>query len=245
MPVTVALVRPRNPGNLGSAARAARNFGAALALLDPRCGSDHPDALAYASGAEGTLRGAALLASWEELEKRADVVLALTALRGRKARGLPPAWTWAAARREVAAGRRLVLVFGPERAGLTTEELRRAAGRLSLPASPEFPTLNLAQAVAASLALIASGRSRTAGRRPAAAEPLASAAQLARLTSALRTALAASGYTGRPGGETVVAELSNVLVRGRPTARDVTLWLGALGAFGALRVLPDSGSKPG
>ena len=163
MSVDVLLARTHSPGNLGSAARACKAFGARLLLLDPRADAAHEDAGRSPPGAEDLLDPAPRLSSWEEAEEGASALLALTSLRGRSARGLPPAWSWAAARRVAREGR-LVLAFGPERSGLTTDEVRRAAGRLAFPTRPEFPVLNLAQAVAASLALLAAGRPGRAGR---------------------------------------------------------------------------------
>lgn len=229
MSVDVLLARPHSPGNLGSAARACKAFGARLLLLDPRADAAHEDARAFASGAEDLLDAAPRLASWEEAEEGADALLALSSLRGRSARGLPPAWSWAAARR-AARGGRLVLAFGPERSGLTTDEVRRAAGRLAIPTRPGFPVLNLAQAVAASLALLEAGGPSP---RAAAAEAVpAGTPALRRLREELATTLAASGFLGRD-DDAVLLELLSPLLRARPSPREAELWTGALRKLGA------------
>jgi len=225
MGLLVTLVRTHSPGNLGSAARAARNFGAALALIEPRCGIDHPDALAFASGAEGLLSSAPVLAGWEELERRADRIVALTSLRGRAARGLPPSTAWPRLRTE-ARDQRVALVFGPERGGLRTDELSRCDARLSLPTVPDFPTLNLAQAVAASLALSQTRPGRAAGPTDRAA----TSRELNRLLARWHELLAGAGFPAR-GHSTVLEEVDAFLRRGRPTKREVTLLLGALAAL--------------
>ncbi len=236
--VDVVLVRTHSPGNLGSAARACKAFGARLLLLDPRAEATHEDARAFASGAEDLLASAPRLAGWEEAEEGADAVLALTSLRGRNTRGLPPAWTWAAARRTAGAGR-LVLAFGPERSGLTTEEVRRAAGRLAIPTGPGFPVLNLAQAVAAALALLAAGRAVRIGasgpedaggfgrKAVTDAGEVADARSLRRLRDELAAALLSSGYLGRA-DDAVLPELVSPLLRARLTTREAELWTGAL-----------------
>ncbi len=232
--VDVLLVRTHSPGNLGSAARACKAFGAGLLLLDPRADAAHEDARAFASGAEDLLDGAPRLASWEEAEDGAGAILALTSLRGRVTRGLPPAWSWAAARRTAGSGR-LLLVFGPERSGLTTEEVRRSQGRLALPTRPGFPVLNLAQAVAAALALLESGRSarggRKDGRSPDRDTDAAPIAAHRRLREELATALRASGFLGRE-DDAVLFELLAPLLRARPTGREAELWTGALRKLG-------------
>jgi tRNA C32,U32 (ribose-2'-O)-methylase TrmJ len=225
--VDVLLARPHSPGNLGSAARACKAFGARLLLLDPRADASHEDARAFASGAEDLLDAAPRLSSWDEAEEGASALLALSSLRGRSARGLPPAWTWAAARRAARDGH-LVLAFGPERSGLTTDEVRRASGRLAIPTSPGFPVLNLAQAVAASLALLAAGGSSP---RVATTEAPARAPALRRLREELAAALAASRYLGR-NDDPVLLELLSPLLRARLTTHEAELWTGALRKLG-------------
>ena len=226
--VDVLLARPHSPGNLGSAARACKVFGARLLLLDPRADAAHEDARAFASGAEDLLDAAPRLSSWGEAEEGASALLALSSLRGRSARGLPPAWSWAAARRAARDGR-LVLAFGPERSGLTTDEVRRASGRLAIPTRPEFPVLNLAQAVAASLALLAAGGSSP--RTGMAKDPPAGAPTLRRLREELAGALAASRYLGRD-DDPVLLELLSPLLRARLTTHEAELWTGALRKLG-------------
>lgn len=232
----MVLVRTHSPGNLGSAARACKAFGAGLLLLDPRADAAHEDARAFASGAEDLLDAAPRLAGWEEAEAGADAVLALTSLRGRVARGLPPAWTWAAARRAAREGR-LVLAFGPERSGLTTEEVRRATGRLAIPTGPGFPVLNLAQAVAAALALVAAGRPVRTGAGGSGRRAITDAGEVAdarsqrRLRDELAAALLSSGYLGRD-DDSVLPELLSPLLRARLTRREAELWTGALRKLG-------------
>ena len=225
MGFAVVLVRTHSPGNLGSASRAAKCFGASLALLDPRTDRAHPDALAFASGAEDLLSGAQVLTAWDEIGSLADRVVALSSLRGRAARGLPPATSWPALRTE-AARRTVALVFGPERGGLTREELEACDARISLPTQPAFPTLNLAQSVAAALALGEKAR-KTA---PPEKDDPAPTRDLTRLLTQFHALLANSGYPGKGRSDSVLAELDSLLRRSRPTRREVTVLLGAFAA---------------
>ncbi|HEX7580561.1 MAG TPA: TrmH family RNA methyltransferase [Thermoanaerobaculia bacterium] len=226
MGFVVVLVRTHSPGNLGSASRAAKCFGASFALLDPRADRSHPDALAFSSGAEDLLADAPILTEWEKIGSRADRVVALSSLRGRSARGLPPATSWSSLRAERARCT-VALVFGPERGGLTREELERCDARISLPTSAEFPTLNLAQAVAASLALGQPARKAP----PATTDAPAPSRDLSRLLDQLHQLLASCGYPGKGHSDRVLAELDSFVRRGRPSTREVTLLLGALAAI--------------
>lgn len=225
MGFVVVLVRTHSPGNLGSASRAAKCFGASFALLDPRSDRSHPDALAFSSGAEDLLADAPVLTGWEEIEARADRVVALSSLRGRAARGLPPATSWSSLRAD-ASRRPIALVFGPERSGLTREELELCDARISLPTSAAFPTLNLAQSVAAALAL-----GQPVRKAPSATtDDPAPSRDLSRLLDRLHAHLASCGYPGKGRSEGVRAELDSFVRRGRPSKREVTLLLGALAA---------------
>jgi TrmH family RNA methyltransferase len=229
MPTIVVLVRTHSPGNLGSAARAVRNFGASLLLLDPKADRHHPDARAFASGAEEDLDSAEVLTDWADIGPRVDVLVALTSVRGRAARGLPPALTWPTLRSQLMRGRTCALIFGPERSGLSKDELQECDARLSLPAADAFPTLNLAQAVAASLALSrpSPGRAKNVGP----ADPPAGARDVRRLLETWRSMLDSSGYPGKGRSKEVLAEMDAVFRRARPSQREVSLLLGALAAL--------------
>jgi len=243
MPVLAVLVRTHNPGNIGAAARAAKNFGAELLLVEPRAEILHPDAVAFASGAEDLLRRVKTLAEWDDAAVRADDVIALSSLRGRVSRGLPPPITFEEISSSLRRGRSIALVFGPERGGLTTEELRRCDARLRIEAREEFPTLNLAQSVAIALSRLfpfeAPRRKRgTTGAKGAKSEA-ATAKEMRRLLGSFKETLSLAGYPGRGHSREVLGEIESFLRRGKPTSREVTLLLGALASLSrALGVNP-------
>ena len=228
--IRVVLVRPHSPGNLGAAARAAKNFGAGLVLVDPRADRGHEDARAFASGAEDVLDAAEIAADASRLAETVDLVVALTSARGRVARGLPPRLRWSALRRRIRSGAAVALVFGPERGGLTTDELRRAGARLSIPTEPAFPTLNLSQAVSAALALIAPARPTGTSPSPP-LEPPAPDREVALLLAAAWDALKIANYPGPGHSAAVLFELEALLRRAEPTEREVKLLRGALSAL--------------
>ena len=61
-------------------------------------------------------------------------------------------------------------------------------------------------------------------------EPPAPTKDLRRLLSSLKDTLSLSGYPGRGHSREVIAEIESFVKRGKPTAREVTLLLGALAA---------------
>ncbi len=232
MALRVVLVRTFNPGNIGAAARVAKNFGAEISLLGPRTDPAHPDAISFASGAEDLLRKVKTLANWEDLTSRADDVVALTSLRGRVSRGLPPPTTFKEISSSLRRGKRVTLVFGPERGGLTTEELRLCDARLRIDTRPEFPTLNLAQSMAIALALLSpfeAPRRKRGTSEPE--EPQAATKDVRRLLISFKEVLSSAGYPDRGRSKEVLFEIESFLRRGKPTKREVTILLGAVAAL--------------
>jgi TrmH family RNA methyltransferase len=160
----VVLVAPRVPGNLGSTARAAKNFGVSdVRLVEPACQPDE-ESFRLASGADDVLgamrRHPDLLSAVADF----DVVVATSSLRGRAETRWLTLADLSGFLRALGPAPRLAYVFGPERSGLTEDERSRASATLSVPTDPSFPTLNVATSVAIVLAV-----HRTFG--PATADP--------------------------------------------------------------------------
>ena len=145
----VILVGTQLGENVGTAARAMLNFGLTeLRLVRPKCGWPNVKALNASSGAVEVLNRLEVFESVESATADLHRVFATTA----RPRDLPkPVVTAEAAAREtraaLARGERVGLLFGPERTGLSNDELIYADAVLSIPLNPAFTSLNLAQAV--------------------------------------------------------------------------------------------------
>lgn len=186
----VVLVRPRSPANLGSVARAARNFGVRdLRLVEPAAPVDE-ESRRLASGADPVLDGLRRFPRLEDAVADFDAVVATSSLRGREEqrfltlRGLPDFLA------EIGSAERVAFVFGPERSGLTEAERSRASACLRLPTRPEFPTLNLSHAVAVVLAMASLSEEATPGPE----EPWAPAADVEAAVGHWDRALEAIGF---------------------------------------------------
>jgi len=145
----IVLVRPQMGENIGAAARAMLNFGLdRMRIVGPRDGWPNPKAVAMASGAGRVLDAAGVFDTLPEAIGDCDYVFATTA-RGRELAKpvLSPERAMEQARALVAAGKRVGLLFGPERAGLENEDIARANAIVTVPVNPEFFSLNLAQSV--------------------------------------------------------------------------------------------------
>lgn len=145
----ICLVRPQMGENIGAVARAMLNFGlTSLRLVAPRDRWPNPKAVAVAVGADRVLEQARVEWRIEDAVADATLVLAATA----RPRGMEkPVWGPREAaeklRAAIAAGERPMVLFGPEAAGLESDEVARAEVILTLPVNPGFASLNLANAV--------------------------------------------------------------------------------------------------
>lgn len=146
----VCLVRPQMGENIGAAARAMLNFGlTGLRLMAPRDRWPNPKAQVVAVGADRVLAGARVDWRLEDALADATLVLAATARpRGMQKPVWGPRQAARALRAAIAAGERPVVMFGPESAGLESDEVARADALVTLPVNPAFASLNLANAVA-------------------------------------------------------------------------------------------------
>jgi tRNA/rRNA methyltransferase len=145
----VILVRPQLGENIGAAARAMLNAGLTeMRLVNPRDGWPNEKAVAAAAGAEAVLRDARLFDSTAEAVGDLTRVYATTA---RHREMIKPVVTARQAALELRAAverdERVGLMFGPERAGLTNDDLTLADTLITVPLNPGFSSLNLAQAV--------------------------------------------------------------------------------------------------
>lgn len=143
------LVRPQMGENIGGAARAMWNFGLdRMRVVAPRDGWPNPKAVAMASGAGRLLDEAGLFENVRDAVADCDYVFATTArMRGITKPVMTPERALEHARALVAEGKKVGVMFGPERAGLENEDVVEANAIVTVPVNPEFASLNLAQAV--------------------------------------------------------------------------------------------------
>lgn len=144
---TIVLFEPRNAGNIGSTARAMKNMGLRrLKLVCPT--SLDAECERMAVGAVDVVENAAHFDSLDEALQEEQVIIGTTSSRGRRARRkiyypreiVPRIWHYA--RRQ-----RVAILFGPERRGLSQDQLVGCQYLVMIPGNPSFPTLNLAQSV--------------------------------------------------------------------------------------------------
>lgn len=146
--IRIVLARPIYGGNLGAVCRAMKNMGLSeLTLVQPAADLDFQEAQKYALHAEDVLANRRQCASVQEAVADCAVVAATSGQKGlyrshaKSPRELAPRLLESAREHQVA------LLFGPENHGLSNEEMQFATHIITIPSSPAYSSLNLAQAV--------------------------------------------------------------------------------------------------
>ena len=145
----IILVRPQLGENIGTAARAMLNCGLHhMRIVAPRDGWPNVKALNAASGADEVIGGAEVFVDAASAVADLHTVYATTARNREMAKPvMTPRHAAAEMRASVGAGSRTGVLFGPERTGLSNDEVALADAILEVPLNPAFASLNLAQAV--------------------------------------------------------------------------------------------------
>ena len=119
------LVRPQLGENIGSTARALKNFNIPnLRIVNPRCVWPNQKAIDTSVGAKNILKTTKVYNSLEESIGNLDIVFASTA-RVRKI------------------NKKIGILFGPEASGLSNNELSYADYLVTIPTNKNFSSLNL------------------------------------------------------------------------------------------------------
>ena len=149
MSITVVLVQPQTAGNVGAVCRLMKNFGVSdLVLLDPQCELDE-EARRRAKHAVDVLEASRTVATWDEAVSGCELVVGSTAIRGSERNVLRShIGPRLLGERLAGAKGRVALVLGREGEGLHSDELERCELVVTIPASPEYGTLNISQAAA-------------------------------------------------------------------------------------------------
>ena len=165
----VILVRPQLGENIGMAARAMLNCGLSrLRLVAPRDGWPNVKAQRAASGADIVLDETVVFDSLAEAVADLEHVVGTSARNRELSQRIVTARHAAGEMRDwIGQGETVGILFGPERTGLTNDDMVHADTALSIPLNPQFSSLNIAQAVL----LFGYGWYRLAAVAPAAPGP--------------------------------------------------------------------------
>ena len=226
------LVRPRNPLNIGAAARAMMNFGFEdLVLVAPHEPVWRESRAALK--AQKLLAAARAVPDLSTAIADRTLVIGTSSLSRRKPAESAIALDHLAARwKKRKKTDRVAILFGPEKTGLSNEVLSCCHAIAKIPTSPEFPSMNLGQAVA--VCCYELSRPLRSKQPPAKAPPAGAAVgEVTRLVDEVERVLWAEAGSAS-GPEKVRPEtarklrLRRMLFRWPLSSEDVTLVLGIL-----------------
>jgi tRNA/rRNA methyltransferase len=222
----VVLVGASNPLNIGAAARAMSNFG----FLRLRVVNPYDVAFREAKSAVGA---ASLLASAEEFKNVAEavadctLVIGTTAVRHRELQHPLRRLEYGARliRKELATGR-VALVFGPEKTGLSNDDLSYCHWLMNIPTREQHISMNLGQAVAVCLYELVRDAKKAAPAKKEKVEKRATAGEVERISDGLLEALHLSGYVKAIAVTSTEERVRRMVRRMNLSSRDAELWLG-------------------
>ena len=230
----VVLVSPRNPLNIGAVARAMANFSfSRLTVVAPY--EPHWREARSAVGAPELLQNA------RQAESLAEAVAECTFVAGTGTRThrkpeqrlilLPDAGPVFA--QALATGGRAALVFGPEKHGLTRDDLSYCHVLMEIPTDPHQPSMNLGQAVAVCLYELSRGplappqnHAAIPGQEASRNKQASPSGALDRLASLIEQTMAAAGYSPRAMQPANRHDLRLLLRRLAPSALDTRRMMG-------------------
>jgi len=135
------LVRPQMGENIGSVARAIKNFNIKhLRIVNPRCNWPNQRALVTSVGAKDILKSAKIYSSIEKAIQDLDIIFASSSrIRKVNKRIISVSNLKAKIRKE----RKIGILFGPEASGLSNDEISCADFLVKIPSNKKFSSLNL------------------------------------------------------------------------------------------------------
>ena len=240
--IAIVLVRARNPQNIGAVARAMHDFG----FRTLRIVNEYPVPL---EAARSAIDASAVLAAATEYPTVAEAIADCTLVAGTTAVGerdlQHPLLSLSEAAPKLLAElaeapqresqptpsttRKVALLFGSEKTGLSNEELSHCHLLLTIPmhlhADLRHPSMNLGQAVAVCLYELIRARPIPHIGRPATPS---TAAESDRLLTLFTEVLEASEYTRHHPARSAPADLRRFLLRAQIDRADTVVWMGIL-----------------
>jgi len=145
--IRIVLIGTKHPGNIGAVARAMKTMGLRqLYLVNP---AEFPSnkAIAMSSNADDVLAQAIVVDSLDQALIDCSLVVGTSARQRKLPRPLLTPRPCAELMLKHASSQTVALLFGREDTGLLNEELDRCHYHVTIPANPEYSSLNIAAAV--------------------------------------------------------------------------------------------------
>jgi len=139
------LCRPQLGENIGSSARALKNFNMSnLRIVNPRCVWPNNKALATSVGARNILQSSKIYKSIDESVGDLDIIFASTSRIRKVNKKIISIYDFA---KKIKNRKKVGIVFGPEASGLSNNELNCADYLVTVPTNKNFSSLNLSHSL--------------------------------------------------------------------------------------------------
>ena len=139
------LVRPQMGENIGSVARAIKNFNIKyLRIVNPRCNWPNQKALDTSVGAKDILKSAKIYNSIEKAIGDLDIIFASTSRIRKVNKKIISILDF---KKKFEKKRKIGILFGPEASGLSNDEISYANYLVKIPTNKKFSSLNLSHSV--------------------------------------------------------------------------------------------------
>jgi tRNA/rRNA methyltransferase len=220
------LYKPQSAGNIGAAARALKNMGFGdLRVVAPGPALNSREAVAMAVHAGDVLARATIYPDLAAALADCSIAVGTTSRRGGYRSRAHPLRAAAAELAALAGSNRIAIVFGREDRGLTNRELKLCHRLITIPTAPEYPSLNLAQAVIVVVyeLMMAAEDSASAKIEAGRAPQFVAAAVSEPMLERMAEALISIGFISGDNPDHIMFALREIFGRSGLTAREVEI----------------------
>lgn len=146
--ISVIMHQTSHSGNIGSACRAMKTMGLThLILSDPKCEAKDQQAISLASGAVDVLENATVTSQINDALSESVFTIALTARPRNIVPNVYDVRDGTKLLLQYAQHGKVTMLFGPERTGLTNEDIEKCQAIVHIPTGEIYSALNIASAI--------------------------------------------------------------------------------------------------
>ena len=227
--IRVVLVRPRQSGNVGAAARALKNMNLRELVLVAPWRFDPDRAAEMAVHAADVVSASRVVGTVADAVADCGLVVGTTSRTSAQRHGAVSPREMAPDILSAASSAPVALLFGPEDHGLSNEDLALCQRVVTIPTGPGYPSLNLGQAVLVCAYELFVASSTRAGERAGArgvSTPRAASSRLEFMYARLEEALLRIGFLHDGNATHMMRTLRRTLGRAALSDDEVQIFLG-------------------
>ncbi|MCD4743383.1 MAG: RNA methyltransferase [Desulfobacteraceae bacterium] len=234
--VSIILVEPQGPINIGACCRVMKNFGFSdLRLVNPCRGYKSKDARKMALAAKDMLETAKLFKTLKSALEDCNIAFGTTRRSGKYRSDFITPKNTAKRIQEYDDNTKIALVFGREDNGLTTDELKTCQKFVTIPTDDAFASMNLSHAITILLYEInALNRinDNSIASRSKMDKGLANGKELEQMYSHMRETLIKIEYLDPQNPDHLLKSYRKIFSKAELTSRDVRIIRGLISKIG-------------